>query len=79
MDMQMPVMDGEDATLAIRALPPPKCNIPILALTADVMPEHRERYLRAGVNAMVAKPIDWGALAAALEACCETRGRGDGI
>ncbi|MEI7610853.1 MAG: response regulator [Rhodospirillaceae bacterium] len=50
MDMQMPEMDGEEATRAIRAMPPPRCNIPILALTADAMVEHRERYIAAGVN-----------------------------
>jgi signal transduction histidine kinase/CheY-like chemotaxis protein len=67
MDMQMPVMDGEDATVAIRALPEPKCAVPVLALTADVMPEHSVRYMRAGVNAILAKPIDWGKLSAAIE------------
>ena len=62
MDIQMPEMDGEEATVAIRDLPPPKNAIPILALTADIMPEHRARYLGAGVNDMVAKPIDWEVL-----------------
>ena len=68
MDMQMPEMDGEEATRAIRALPAPRDRTPVLALTADVMAEHRERYLRAGVNDLVPKPIDWQVLAAALEA-----------
>ncbi|MEI7609900.1 MAG: ATP-binding protein, partial [Rhodospirillaceae bacterium] len=68
MDMQMPEMDGEEATRAIRALPPPKCDVPVLALTADVMAEHRDRYLRAGINDLLGKPIDWDALRAALEA-----------
>jgi signal transduction histidine kinase/ActR/RegA family two-component response regulator len=67
MDMQMPEMDGEEATGLIRALPPPRNQVPILALTADVMPEHRQRYLRAGVNGFVAKPVDWPALFATLE------------
>ena len=66
MDMQMPEMDGEEATAAIRALPPPKNAIPVLALTADVMAEHRARYLRAGVNELVAKPIDWQVLSEAI-------------
>ena len=66
MDMQMPEMDGEEATAAIRALPYPKNQIPVLALTADVMVEHRARYLKAGVNDLVAKPIDWEVLSAAL-------------
>ena len=68
MDMQMPEMDGEEATRAIRALPSPRDRTPVLALTADVMAEHRERYLRAGVNDLVPKPIDWQVLAEALEA-----------
>ena len=67
MDMQMPEMDGEAATRAIRALPLPKGRLPILALTADAMPEHRARYLRAGVNDLVAKPVDWQKLSDALQ------------
>ena len=67
MDMQMPEMDGEEATRAIRALAPPKNRLPVLALTADAMVEHRERYLAAGVDELVPKPIDWDALTAALE------------
>ena len=66
MDMQMPVMDGEEATRAIRAMQAPKCLLPILALTADAMLEHRERYLQAGVNDLVPKPIDWLVLSGAL-------------
>ena len=66
MDMQMPEMDGEEATKAIRAMPPPKCRLPILALTADAMLEHRARYLAAGINDLVSKPIDWDVLSAAL-------------
>ncbi|CAK0751891.1 two-component system, sensor histidine kinase [Azospirillaceae bacterium] len=66
MDMQMPEMDGEEATKAIRALPPPKNRIPVLALTADVLTEHQERYIRAGINDLVPKPIDWQVLSDAL-------------
>ncbi|MEI6558725.1 MAG: ATP-binding protein [Rhodospirillaceae bacterium] len=75
MDMQMPDMNGEDATRAIRALPSPCNRIPVLALTADVMAEHRERYLAAGIDALVAKPIDWDTLTAALATA--TTGRTD--
>lgn len=67
MDIQMPEMGGEEATRAIRTLPPPKNRLAVLALTADVLPEHRERYLQAGVNDLLAKPIDWEALSHALE------------
>ncbi len=67
MDMQMPEMDGEEATRAIRSMPSPKSSIAIIALTADAMVEHRERYLAAGVNDLVPKPIDWDVLLTALD------------
>ncbi|MBF0562008.1 MAG: response regulator [Alphaproteobacteria bacterium] len=51
MDMQMPEMDGEEATRVIRRMPPPRGGVPIIALTADVMVEDRERYLKCGINA----------------------------
>lgn len=57
MDIRMPVMDGETATKAIRALPDHK-NTPIVALTANALPEDAEAYMEAGMNAVVPKPID---------------------
>ncbi len=62
MDMQMPVMDGMEATRAIRALPGPAARVPIVALTADAMPDHRQTYLDAGIDDLLTKPIDWGLL-----------------
>lgn len=59
MDMQMPEMDGPEATRRIRALPPPAGTTPIIALTADALPEHRQGYLTAGLNAILTKPVDW--------------------
>ncbi len=59
MDANMPVMDGIEATQRIRNLPPPRGAVPILTLTANVLPEDLERYRRAGVSATVTKPIDW--------------------
>ena len=56
MDVQMPVMDGFDATRAIRALPLGK-SIPILAMTANAFAEERERCLSVGMNDHVAKPV----------------------
>ena len=65
MDMQMPVMDGVTATLAIRQLPhfsPP----PIVAMTANAMQADRERCLAAGMVDFVSKPIEPGDLVRAL-------------
>jgi PAS domain S-box-containing protein len=67
MDSQMPVLDGMQATRQIRALPPPKCDIPIIALTANAMAGACEQYLAAGMNDYVSKPIDAGYLRAKLE------------
>ena len=63
MDMQMPVMDGVAAVRAIREGDPKHAGIPIIALTADAIPESRARYLEAGCDAIVTKPIEWGHLA----------------
>ena len=59
MDIQMPEMNGLDATRTIRALPnPKKCNIPIIAMTADAFSENISECLNAGMNGHIAKPID---------------------
>jgi two-component system sensor histidine kinase/response regulator len=57
MDMQMPLMDGLEATRAIRAIERLR-NLPIVAMTANVMTRDRERCLEAGMNEHTAKPID---------------------
>ncbi|BDW10916.1 hypothetical protein PSHI8_09980 [Polynucleobacter sp. SHI8] len=67
MDMQMPVLDGMGATRAIRALPDAKRNrIPIIALTADALPELRDSYMASGLDDYQTKPIDWAALYATI-------------
>ena len=72
MDMQMPVMDGTDATRAIRATPR-GARIPIVAMTANAFQEDRDRCIAAGMNDHIAKPVDPDALYATvlhwLDAC----------
>lgn len=68
MDMQMPVMDGDDATRRIRAGRGPSADVPIIALTADGIAEHHQRYLQAGCNAVLTKPVLWTALSREIRA-----------
>ncbi|MDE6789457.1 MAG: response regulator [Ruminococcus sp.] len=59
MDVQMPVMNGYQATRAIRALDDPvKAEIPIVAMTANAFEEDRQEAIDSGMNGYVAKPID---------------------
>jgi CheY-like chemotaxis protein len=57
MDINMPGMDGFEATRIIRGWSPPYCDIPIIALTADAMKEDKERCLQAGMNGFISKPF----------------------
>jgi CheY-like chemotaxis protein len=59
MDVQMPEMDGLEATRRIRALKIPKAtSIPIIAMTANVFKEDVEKCLGSGMNDHVGKPIN---------------------
>jgi signal transduction histidine kinase/DNA-binding response OmpR family regulator len=70
MDVQMPEVDGLEATRRIRRLQseqPEKAWPRIVAMTADAMPEDREVCLRAGMDDYLTKPLDFGAVRAVLE------------
>jgi CheY-like chemotaxis protein len=68
MDIMMPVMNGYDATKAIRASKHPEAEtIPIIAMTANAYREDVEMAKEAGMNAHVAKPIDVDLLLSILE------------
>lgn len=59
MDIQMPRMDGYEATRQIRALPDAaKAGIPIFAMTANAFEEDRQNALKAGMDGHIAKPLD---------------------
>jgi CheY-like chemotaxis protein len=73
MDMQMPTMDGLEATRRIRALSGRLAIIPIVALTANAMPAQIQACRDAGMNDHLAKPIDRTALRNAVSASMETR------
>ncbi len=66
MDMIMPGMDGVAATRAIRALPAPACNVPIVALTAHSLPEQLDSCIQAGMDATLTKPMTMNALTDAV-------------
>jgi len=71
MDIQMPELDGVQATRQIRALPEPKGSIPIIAVTAHAMAGAREEYLAAGMDDYISKPFQPALLVSTLEKSCD--------
>jgi CheY-like chemotaxis protein len=57
MDVQMPVKEGIQASARIRPSPPPKCDVPIIALSADALHGAEERYLTTGMDCYLSKAL----------------------
>lgn len=75
MDIQMPVMSGEDAIAVIRDSRKPYADLPIYAVTADATAGARERYLEMGATGYLAKPLDLAAVQSALDSALDERKR----
>jgi len=67
MDCHMPEMDGLEATRRIRALPAPAGAVPVVAITANVLGEHRQACAAAGMDDFVTKPINRETLRGVLQ------------
>lgn len=70
MDIQMPKLDGYEATLALREN---GCTLPVVALSACALPEEVDRCLAAGMLGHLAKPVDWRALLETIDSQEPTR------
>jgi PAS domain S-box-containing protein len=76
MDVQMPGMDGVEATKRIRGLGASKAQVPIVALTANAMQGAREHYLAIGLDEYASKPINRGELIGTIRRLTEKLGGG---
>ncbi len=74
MDVQMPQMDGLQATREIRKLPGDKARIAIIAMTANALKEDTEACREAGMDSYISKPVKPGAVGAAIAAVFRDRG-----
>ena len=70
MDGRMPDMSGFETTDCVRRLPNERAETPIIALTAEAMVGDRERFLAAGMDDYVSKPIEYDKLMQAIDRCC---------
>ena len=73
MDIQMPGMDGMEATRRIRALDGPIASTPVVAITANVLAEQKSSYAAAGMNGVVSKPVSAAALISEIARVTEMR------
>ncbi|GGH75670.1 polar amino acid transport system substrate-binding protein [Pullulanibacillus pueri] len=67
MDIQMPEMDGIEATQKIRSMDPSIAKTPIIAMTANALPTDKEKYLLAGMDDYISKPVKLAELHGVLE------------
>jgi len=75
MDVRMPVLDGLESTRRIRALPDPRSELPIVALTAALFEDERRAALDAGMDDLLARPVRADALRRAMVAALAARAR----
>lgn len=74
LDIQMPGLTGTEVARAVRLVPGPLQAVPILGLTADATPEHRQGYLEAGMDELLYKPVRLQDLQAAIERLMQQSG-----
>lgn len=79
LDMEMPVMDGRSTARAIRRLNGPAARLPVIGVSADALPEHRDGHMAAGLDAYLTKPIDWEHLNAVIVDFATRRGDGRSV
>ena len=79
MDIQMPVMDGLQATREIRKMPAPFGRVPVIAVTANALAGHREKCLEAGMNEFIVKPVSKLVLEKAVEQWCWSVSASDSV